>query len=154
VADATVAVDCLEALEIGLEVAAEISFDQNLAGIDGLNDLIELFRRKIFGADIWVDAGNFQNFFGVFGPDAVNVGQGGFDAFVTGNIYSEKAWHNEVGVVGMKIGEGRGILTLLLFVAGIFANHANDVIPPHDFAALTESFDGCSDFHGFLLCLS
>jgi hypothetical protein len=41
---------------------------------------------------------------------------------------------------------------LALFVPGIFANHADDIVPPHDFAAFTKTFDGSSDFHdlGFL----
>jgi hypothetical protein len=39
-------------------------------------------------------------------------------------------------------------LSLLLLVAGIFTNHANDIVPPHDFATFAEAFDGCSDFHG------
>jgi hypothetical protein len=46
-----------------------------------------------------------------------------------------------------------GKLSLLLLVAGILANDSNDIVPPHDFAALTESFDGGSDFHGVLLWL-
>jgi hypothetical protein len=36
-----------------------------------------------------------------------------------------------------------------LFVAGIFTNDADDVFPPHNFAAFAKAFDGCSDFHDF-----
>lgn len=40
------------------------------------------------------------------------------------------------------------VLALLLFVTRIFANYPNDILPPHNFAAFAETFNGGTDFHG------
>ncbi len=51
--------------------------------------------------DIWIDVGNLQDAFRVAGPDTVDVRQRSFDALVTGNFYSKKAWH---GLKDLEIG--------------------------------------------------
>jgi hypothetical protein len=38
-----------------------------------------------------------------------------------------------------------------LFVARVFADHADDILAAHDFARFAEAFDGCSDFHGLVV---
>ena len=88
-ADATVAIDRLKALEIALNLAAEVTFDRNFIGVDRDDDGVQLFRRKILGTDVGIDVGLFENFFRVAGAHAVNIRQGGFDAFVAGNVYSK-----------------------------------------------------------------
>lgn len=88
-ADATVAVDSLEALEVALNLAAQVAFDRNFIRVDSVDDGVELFRREVFGAHIGVNVGLFENLLGIAGAHPVNVGQGGFDAFVAGDIYSE-----------------------------------------------------------------
>ena len=42
-------------------------------------------------------------------------------------------------------------LTLPLFVARVFTDHADHVFTLHDAAAFAEAFDGCSYFHGVKL---
>jgi hypothetical protein len=44
-------------------------------------------------------------------------------------------------------------LALTLFVARIFANDADDVLPFHNAARLTQALDGCSHFHNWILVL-
>jgi hypothetical protein len=39
-------------------------------------------------------------------------------------------------------------LALFLLVAGVFADHADDVVAFDDLAAFTEPLDRCTDFHG------
>lgn len=95
-ADASVAVDGLEALEIGLKLTTQVALDENLAVIDGLDDGVQLLGGEIFGAGIGVDSGEFQNFFGIAGAHSINVGQGSFDAFFAGDIDSKNAWHSAV----------------------------------------------------------
>jgi hypothetical protein len=47
---------------------------------------------------------------------------------------------------------GRGLFSaLFLFVARVFADHADDILAAHDFARFAEAFDGCSDFHGLVV---
>ena len=66
--DAAVTVDGLEALEVGLNLAAKIALDGKLAGGDGLDDLVELLGRQVLGADVRVDVGLFENRFAMLGP--------------------------------------------------------------------------------------
>ena len=80
--DATVAVDGLEALEIGLNFAAKITLDGELAGGDGVDELVELLRGEILGPDIGIDVGLIEDLFGGAGSDPVNVRKGGFDSLV------------------------------------------------------------------------
>ena len=99
VADSAIAVDGLEALKIALHFAAKIAFDDNLERIDRMDDGIQLLGRQFFGPDVRVHVGDLQDASRVTGTDTVNVGERSFDALVTGNLYSKKAWHNifEVG---------------------------------------------------------
>lgn len=92
-ANATVAVDGLETLEVALQFPAQVTFNHDIQGTDRVDDGIQLFRREVFGADVGIDVGDFQHTLGVAGTDTIDVGQGRFDAFVTGNFYSKKAWH-------------------------------------------------------------
>ena len=87
--DATVAVDRLQALQIALNFPTQIAFDRDFARVDRVNDCVQLFGRKILGPDIRVNVGLFENLFRVARAHAINVGQGGFDAFVAGDINSK-----------------------------------------------------------------
>lgn len=97
VADAPVAINSLEALEVLLDFAAEVTFDEDAVGVDGLDDFVELFGGKVFCADIGVDAGVFEDLFHVAGSDAVDVREGGFDAFVARDVNTEYTRHRRKG---------------------------------------------------------
>ena len=88
-ADTTVAVDRLKAFKIALNFAAEVAFDRNFIRVDRNDDGVELFGREILRADVGIDVGLLENFFRVAGSQSVNIRQGGFDAFVAGNVYSK-----------------------------------------------------------------
>ena len=51
-ADAAVAVDRLEALQVALHFAAQIALDRQLARGDRLDDLVELLGAQVLGAGI------------------------------------------------------------------------------------------------------
>jgi len=53
-------------------------------------------------------------------------------------------------VAWRSVGLGFG-LSLFLFVARVFADHAHDIFTANNFAAFADAFDGGSDFHFFLL---
>jgi len=95
-ADATVAVDRLKALQILLEFAAKIAFDDKLVFLDNLNDAVQLLIGQLFSANVGVDFGLLENELGAGRSDAINIRQGGFDPFVTGDINTEKTWHMRV----------------------------------------------------------
>ena len=88
-ADATVAVDRLEALEVALQLTTQVAFDDDLQGIDGVDDGVELFRRQILRTDVGINSRDLKDALGIARSDAVNVGQRGFDAFVAGDFYSK-----------------------------------------------------------------
>ena len=56
-AQATVAVDCLEALQVTLNLSAEITLDDNLLAGDGGDDRSDLLGREFLGADVGIDVG-------------------------------------------------------------------------------------------------
>ena len=89
VADAPVAVDGLEALEIALHFAAQIALDRDLVRVDRMDDRVELFGREILRAGVRINVRLFENLLRVARAHPINVGQRGFDAFVAGNIYSK-----------------------------------------------------------------
>jgi len=88
VANATIAVDSLKAFEISLNLSAEITLNQDLIGIDRVDDCVDLLGAQIFSAGVRIDVRLLKNFFGVARPHSINVGKRGFDAFVAGYVYS------------------------------------------------------------------
>ena len=84
-----VAVDRLKALEIALEFTTQIAFDDDLVRSDRLNDVVDLFRRKILRPRVRVDIGVLQHFLRETWSDAVDVRQGSFDSLISGNFDSE-----------------------------------------------------------------
>ena len=51
-----------------------------------MDQFTHLLRGKVFGPEIGVDIGLFENALGSRGPDSINIRKGGFDAFVAGNF--------------------------------------------------------------------
>jgi hypothetical protein len=91
--DAAVTIDRLEPLEILLQFAAQIAFDHILVFGDDLDDPVELLIAQALGANIGADFSLFEDQLRPGRANAVNVREGGFNPFVTGNIDTEKARH-------------------------------------------------------------
>lgn len=89
VTDAAIAVDGLKALEVGLQFAAEITFNENLAAGDGVDNLTELFVRKVLSTDVGVHVGKLEDAFDVLPADSINVGKRSFDTLLAGNFDTE-----------------------------------------------------------------
>ncbi len=68
VADAAIALDALQALEVHADLAAQIAFDDILAVLDRVDDLGELLLGQILGADARIDVGLGQDLFALVGP--------------------------------------------------------------------------------------
>ena len=85
-ADATVAVNGLEALEVALDLAAKIAFNRQFAGCDRMDQFTHLLGAEVFGANIGIDIGLFEDALGRRWPDSVDIRKRGFDAFVAGNF--------------------------------------------------------------------
>jgi len=71
--DAAVAIDCLQALKICLQFAAQITLDWQLTCGDRLDDLVQLLATEVFPAQIWVNVGLFEYLFRGARANAVNI---------------------------------------------------------------------------------
>ena len=87
-ADATVALDALEALQVHTDFAAEIAFDDVLAILDGVHDLRELSFAQVFRAHCAIDARAFQNLFRIHRADSVDITKRDIDALLRGNVHT------------------------------------------------------------------
>ena len=85
-ANAAIAIDRLKPLEIRLQFPAKITFDRELAGGDRLNDLADLLGAQIFRADVGIDIDLLEDALRGARANAINIREGGFDAFVAWNF--------------------------------------------------------------------
>jgi hypothetical protein len=135
--DAAVTVDRLEPLEVLLQLAAQVAFDHVFVLGDDLDDPVELLVAQALGADIGADLGLFQDQLRPGRANAVNVGESGFNPFVTGNVDTKKAGQN------VKAGS-----TLALFQARIFlVDDIDTALPADDLAVRSAAFDGSANSH-------
>ena len=93
VANATIALDALQSLEVHANLAAEIAFDDVFAILNGVDNLRELLLRQIFGADGRIYLRLAQDFPGVGGANAVNVTKRDVDALVRWNFDANDTSH-------------------------------------------------------------
>ena len=89
VPDAAITIDRLQPFQIALQLAPEIAFDRQFARGNCVDDMIELFRGQIFRANIGIDVRLFEDLFRSARTDAINVRQGRFDPFISGNFNSK-----------------------------------------------------------------
>jgi len=88
VPDSAITIDRLEALQITLQFAAKIAFNEHLVTSDCLNDLVDLMRRQVLRAQVRIDIGLFQNALRSARSDPVDIGQRRFDALIRWNLNS------------------------------------------------------------------
>jgi len=88
VPDSTITIYRLKALQIALQLATKIAFDQHLVAGNRLDNFVDLMRRQILRPQVRIDIGLFQNALRPARSDPVDVGQGRFDAFIGWNFNS------------------------------------------------------------------
>jgi hypothetical protein len=133
VADAAIAFDALQALEVHADLAAQIAFDDVFAFLDGVDDLGELLLGQILGADGRVNIRAFEDLLRVNGADAIDIAERDINALVRRYFNTNDACHK--------------FLTLPLFVTFVGANDADNAAAAHHFAVLTHFLYRCPDFH-------
>jgi hypothetical protein len=79
----------LQSLEITLNFPAQISLNQQSAGIDGVNDFAELLRRKAFRPCVGIDVRLLQYFLRGLRPYTIDVRQRSFDPLISRYINSK-----------------------------------------------------------------
>ena len=72
-ANATIAIDGLETLQIGLNLTTEITLDGQFAGGDGMNDVVQLLRREILRSNVRLDVRLLKDLLRGARPDPVNI---------------------------------------------------------------------------------
>ena len=88
VADAAVALDTLEALQVHTDFAAQIAFDHVFAFLDGVHDLRKLRFAQIFSADGAINIGALQNLLRIDRTNSVNVTKRDIDALFRRNVHT------------------------------------------------------------------
>jgi DNA polymerase III alpha subunit len=83
------AADGLQALEIALQFAAQITLNEGAVVGDDVHDLRDLLGREVLRAGVGIDGGLGEDAFGDRGSDAVDVRQRGLDAFVGRDFHPE-----------------------------------------------------------------
>ena len=66
--NSAIPIDRLESLQIALQFAAKIAFDQHLVAGDRMDDLVDLLRRQLPGAQVRIDIRLLENALEVLGP--------------------------------------------------------------------------------------
>jgi hypothetical protein len=113
VADAAIALDALQTLEVHTQFAAQVTFDDVFAVLDCMNDLGHLLFRQVLGADLRFDLGFFQDLDRVGRSDAIDVAQSDVDSLVAGDFYSDDSCH----MFSFKLLNCKKIRSMLLQVA-------------------------------------
>jgi len=93
VANAAIAFDALQTLQVHADLPAQITFDHIFAILNRVNDLGELLFIQALGPNRRVDVGLGQNGFCINRADAVNVTQRDVDAFLARYFNSNDACH-------------------------------------------------------------
>jgi len=129
-ADAAIALDALQALEVHAQLAAQVTFDDVFAILNGVNDLGQLPLVQIFGAQGGINLGLGKDDLRVGRANAVNVAERNVNALLPRYFNSDDSCHNLLDR-----------LALSLFVALVRANDTNDALAFHNFAVLAKFFD-------------
>jgi hypothetical protein len=119
VTQAAVAANFNQPFDAHLNLTTKITFDFEVLG-DIFTKKREIGFRDVFNTNIRIDFGIRQNPFGTGGADTVNVGQTGFDAFVTWEVNTFNSSH--------------GLLPLPLFMLWVFANDEQNAFASYNFA--------------------
>ena len=86
--DPAIRIDRLQTFQIALHFPAQIALDRDLVVCDGVNDFVQLLRRKILRPQVRIDIRLLENALGRAQADPINVGQGRLDAFIGRNFNS------------------------------------------------------------------
>ena len=87
--NSAVRIDGLQPLQVALHLAAKIAFNRDFVVRDRVNDFIQLLRRQILRAQVWIDIGLLEDALRRAQTDSVDVSERGFNAFVCWNFNSE-----------------------------------------------------------------
>ena len=85
-ADSTVALDGLEALEVTTDFPAQVTLNEDAFLDDGFGNLVQLFLVQVPCADIRIQTGILDQAISNSGPNSVDITEGIWELFVPGNF--------------------------------------------------------------------
>ena len=92
-ANASIAIDCLETLQIACDFAAEVTLEHPFVLGDDMENLVELLFRQVLRPHIRIEASFLDQQIGPRGTDAVDVTEGKRDFLLRRNIDAEETRH-------------------------------------------------------------
>ena len=92
-ADATVALDLGQTLDVQRNITAKIALDDDVVLIDILADLGFVLGREILDPDVRVDPGTGQDLVGRAAADAIHISQTNFDPLLARQINTSNTCH-------------------------------------------------------------
>jgi hypothetical protein len=137
-ANAPVALDGLQTLQVQTQFASQVALSNIFALLNSVDDLRELRFRQVLSPNRRIELRLRDDLKRVDGANAVDIAKRNVNALVARDINTKYACH--------KI----SCLTLPLLVTGVRANHANDAFALHDLAVLAHFFYRCPNFHSLL----
>ena len=92
-ANASIAIDCLETLQIACDFPSEVALEHPFVLGDDVKNLVELLFREVLRPHIRVKASFLDEQIGPSGTDAVDVTEGKRDFLLSRNIDAEETRH-------------------------------------------------------------
>ena len=135
-ADAPVAADLGQALDVHRHIAAQVALHGVLVA-DDLTQLGLLGVGEVLHPGIGVDARLLEDLARAGAANAVNIGESDLDSLLLRQINAGYTCHTLLPL----------LLTLSLLVLGIFANDHDSALALDDLALLAHGLDRRSDFH-------
>ena len=96
-ADAAIAFDALQSLEVHPQLPAQIALDHILALLDRVNDLGKLLLVQILRASVEINPRLLQDDPGIDRADAINVAKRDFDPLLARDFYANDTCHTLLG---------------------------------------------------------
>ena len=143
-AQPAVAADFDQPLDIHIDFATQIAFDQVVA-VDIVAQSGHFRFIQIFDTTVFVDFSRSQNSLAGRLADPIDIGQRDDDPFVAWDINTRNTCHNRYSPSSCSR------LALTLFVFEIFTNHVQHTTSAHKFTVLTNFFDRWPNFHALPL---
>ena len=96
-ANATIAIDRLEALQITRDLAAKVTLKHPFVLGDDVEDFVQLLLGEVLRPHVGIQATLLDEQIGTGGTDAVDVTEGIRDFLFRGDFYTEETWHGCLG---------------------------------------------------------
>jgi hypothetical protein len=142
-AQATIAADIHQALDVQLNLRAQVTLNDVFV-FDELADGFGLGFRPVLRTLVRIDITARENLDSAGTTDSKDGGQGNFAPLLDVKVLSCNSWH---GSNDKARNQARGLSLTLFVFRVLFVDHVNAAFPTHDFVVGAAFFDTCTHFH-------